>query len=456
MGQVAPASAQPPVREASATRVLTLSEALATARKNQPDLRRARATTEAALARSQAALAPLLPQVLGTASYQRTTANFIPRPGAIPSAAGGGTRATVSIPGQPDATVFIPSTRRRPPDYGETFNFYNFGLTATQLIYDFGASHLAYRASKEAARAEAEDERAVERDVTLMVRNAFFQARALGEMVAVAQENLRNEQRHLEQAQAFVEVGTRADIDLATARTAVANAQVQLIHAENAYAIAKAALNQAMGRDDDSDYEVAAESLPPLPDEDRTSAELIRAATAQRPELLAMERRARAQQLYVRAAKGGYGPSLNATSSVLAGGTEMSSLVGNWNVGLLLSWPLFQGGATRAQTALARANEQSTLADQQAERLAVKFEVEQARLGVRAAKAVQQAALEARDSAREQLKLAEGRYAEGVGNVVELGDAQVALTHAEGQRVQADYGLSMARALLLQALGRSE
>lgn len=424
---------------------MTLDEALSIARKNQPDLRRARANTVAALARSKAALAPLLPQVLGTALYQRTTANFVPRPGAVPRSVN--TSAA-------DPTAMAGSTPKKDPL--DLYNFYNFGLTATQLIYDFGASHVNYRASKEVARAQQEDERAVERDVTLMVRNAFFQARALGDMVAVAQESLRNEQRHQEQAQAFVDVGTRAEIDLATARTAVANARVQLIHAENAYAIAKESLNQAIGLESESDYEIAAESLAPLPEEDRSSAELLRAATAQRPELLSLERRVRAHRLYVRAAKGGYGPALTASTSVTGGGTEMSNLVGNWNAGILLTWPLLQGGATRAQTMLAQANEQSIRADQDAERLAVRFEVEQARLGVRAAKAVQEAAMEALESAREQLKLAEGRYAEGVGNVIELGDAQVALTNAEGQRVQADYGLSMARALLLQALGRSE
>jgi outer membrane protein len=41
-----------------------------------------------------------------------------------------------------------------------------------------------------------------------------------------------------------------------------------------------------------------------------------------------------------------------------------------------------------------------------------------------------------------------------VGNAIELGDAQVALTTAEAQTVQADDRLSTARAQLLRALGR--
>jgi outer membrane protein len=57
-------------------------------------------------------------------------------------------------------------------------------------------------------------------------------------------------------------------------------------------------------------------------------------------------------------------------------------------------------------------------------------------------------------NAREQLRLAEGRYSSGVGSIIELGDAQIAATSAAAQVVQADFNLATARAQLLTALGR--
>lgn len=432
-----PASEAPPPE--TPKQVLSLAQALSLARTNQPDLRRARAQAQAASARAQVALAPLLPQLLGTASYLRTTANFVPRPGAIPRSVNTATGATAAA-------------RKASSDM---YNFYNFGLTASQILYDFGASPREYMASKQEARAQRDDQRSVELDVVLAVRTAFFQARALSELVKVADELLANQQRHLEQAEAFVEVGTRPEIDIAQSRTDVANARVQLIQAQNANAIGKASLIQAMGVLP-GEFEVAEEALPPVPEEDSSSNALLSAAFAERPELVAVEHRLRAQALYLRAAKGGYGPILSANASVTAGGRELDNLVGNWNAGVMVTWPLFAGGNTYARTLEARANEQGALADQESVLQAVRFEVEQARLGVVAAKAVQMASLEALVSARERLKLAEGRYAEGVGNIIELGDAQFALTNAEAQRVQADYGVSIARAQLLRALGRSE
>jgi outer membrane protein len=85
---------------------------------------------------------------------------------------------------------------------------------------------------------------------------------------------------------------------------------------------------------------------------------------------------------------------------------------------------------------------------------ALRLEVEQARLAVASEKAAIVAAAETTRNAKEQLRLAEGRYAAGVGSVIELADAQLAYTSAAAQEVQEGYRLATARAQLLKALGR--
>jgi outer membrane protein len=73
---------------------------------------------------------------------------------------------------------------------------------------------------------------------------------------------------------------------------------------------------------------------------------------------------------------------------------------------------------------------------------------------IRAAKATVEASNEALVNARERLRLAEGRYQNGVGSVIELSDAQVAAANAAAQVVQNEFNLSTARAQLLAALGQ--
>jgi len=58
------------------------------------------------------------------------------------------------------------------------------------------------------------------------------------------------------------------------------------------------------------------------------------------------------------------------------------------------------------------------------------------------------------EGARKQLQLAEGRYAAGMGSVIELSDAQVTRTMAAAQEVNARFALASSRAALWGALGR--
>ncbi len=413
-------------------RTLTLDEALATARSRQPQVRQAAATTQAALARTDESFAPLLPQVSGNAAYQRSTANFASRPGSLPSQLSGSSGG----------------------ESWSTSNYFNLGLNADLLLYDFGQTRSRWRSSQASAAAQRDSERSTLDTVLFSVRTAYFQARAAKGLVGVAADTLANQQKHLEQTQGFVEAGTQAEIALAQAKTAVANARVQVITAENGYDTAKAQLNQAMGVEGPTDYDVTDEPIPPVEGEDGSTETLFDEAIKARPELAAIASQVRAQELTVRALQGAFGPSLGMSTGFTDAGEHASNLTWNWSAALTLSVPIFQGGQTKAQVREAQATLAAIRAQADGERQQVRLEVEQARLAVRAAVATVAASAEALVSAQEQLRLAEGRYETGVGSIIELGDSQVALTSAAQQKVGAEYSLAQARAGLLKALGR--
>jgi outer membrane protein len=414
----------------AAARIITLDDAVQSAREHQPQLRQARANSAAAGARAREAFAPLLPQVSVSAGYQRTTANAITRPG------------SASIPARTTGSTF------------DTFNSLFDNISASQLLFDFGAQPNRWRAAKALAEAQEATERATALQVDYTVRAAFFDARANRALVQVARETLANMQKHLEQTQGFVEAGTRAEIDLIQARLDTANARVALITADNTYQTSKLTLNAAMGVIGPTDYEIADTQLSPVAGEDAALEALLEEAHRTRPELQSLEDQVRSQQLTVRAIEGQYGPSLAATLGFTQGGTRVDRLGWNAAAGLSLTWSLFQGGLTRAQVSEAQANVIGMAAQLDLMRQQVQSDVDGARLALRAAKESLSATREALVNARERLRLAEERYAVGVGSAIELGDAQVALTQASAQAVQADDRLATARAQLLRALGR--
>jgi outer membrane protein len=415
--------------ESRGPRILGLDEVVRTARTSQPTLRQARASTEAAGARADQARAPLLPQLNGTASYERSTSNYTPRPGSLSASASSGTSWS-------------------------TYGYWSFGAVLSQVVWDGGAA-ARWGAARASAAAQRESERSTGLDVVLAARSAFFSARAARDLVQVARDTLANQEAHLRQVEGNVEVGTRPEIDLAQARTDRANAQVQLITAENAYETAKSQLNQAMGVEGPTDYEIGDDVLPPVEGEDQQLDPLVAEALRARPDLAAIAESRRAQESTVNAARAGYLPVVGVQTGIADAGVEpIPNAVWNWNAQATLTWNLFDGGGTTAQVREARANLEGLDAQTAALRQSVRLQVDAGRLAVRSAKASLGAAGEALLNARERLRLAEGRYQAGAGSIIELGDAQVALTTAAAQRVKAEYDLSSARAQLLRALGR--
>jgi outer membrane protein len=397
-------------------RPLTLEEALRTAQARHPQIQAARAQTDASGARVLESRAALLPQVGATGSYSYN----------------GGTSPAGSYQG----------------------GNYRFGVSASELVYDFGQTTGRWSSAKATFRSVQAQERNASVQLAFNLRSAYYTAAAAKALVQVAEENLRNQDAHLRQIQGFVEAGTRPEIDLAQSRTDRANAQVQLINAQVAYDSDKALLNQAMGVEDAANWDVVDAPSQEVAGEGGGADDLMADALRARPDLLALARQVEAQELITSSYKGAYAPALSANAGATDNGTSLDNLHWGLSAGLSLSWQIFGGGITDAQVRESRANTAALRAQYELQRQQVRTDVEQARLSVRATKAAIEAAHEAAVNARIRLNLAEGRYQAGVGNVIELGDAQLALTTAAAQEVQAVFNLATARARLLQALGQ--
>jgi outer membrane protein len=352
-------------------KLLSLDEALKTADRNQPQIRQARANTEAALARVGEQRSQLLPQVNGTAIYKRLTQNQAP--GALASLGGGTVGSGMGGLGGVGAG----------PSWN-TFDQWNFSITASQTLWDNSGQLARWRQFVSAAEAQEATERATRLSITLTVRQSFFTARANKELVQVARETLADQDKHLAQTEGFVRVGTQPEIALATARTNRANAQVQVINAENNYEVAKAQLNQAMGIEAPTDYDVGNDEIGALPSEDATTDVLLDEALKSRPEFVSIDKQVQAQELAIWAAKTAYGPGLTASTGFSDVGNALNNLGWNWSFNLTMSWNLFAGGLTWYTVKEQKANLEGLRAQRDLLRQQTRLQVDQARLAVRA------------------------------------------------------------------------
>lgn len=122
---------------------------------------------------------------------------------------------------------------------------------------------------------------------------------------------------------------------------------------------------------------------------------------------------------------------------------------------LSVSLPIFTGFGRQLRVSQARAQQQDAEESVRARALQVRTDVQSRWLALQTsyrAIAVQQAS---RESAREQLRLAQDRYRLGSGTSLELSDAQAAVARAEGDYINAVYDYHKALAALEAAVGHS-
>lgn len=410
---------------------LTLDEALSLGRQHRPALKQARAQVDAAQARARQSLAPLLPAVSLGLGYSRSTANFVARPGAVPTNID--TTATATL---------------------NSFDYFSGNVTASWTAWDFGERWFRYQAALSTAQAQAAQEQSQRRTSDYAVRAAFFAAVSQKALVGVAQAALDNTQARFAQVEGFVKVGARPEIDLAQVRADVANAKLTLLTAKNGYAVARARLTQAMGVEAAPTYEVRGDELPQVEGEAKEVAGLLDEALRSRPEAAALEAQVQAQAFSLRSIRGTYWPSLGLSLGGTLASRQFPTFVPNLNLQVTLNWAFYEGGLTVAQEREGEAALRQLEAQRDGLRLDVRLELEQALLDVAAARETVVAAGEVVAAAQEKLRLAEGRYRAGAGNALELSDAQVSATQAAAQEIQARYTLATARAALLAALGR--
>jgi outer membrane protein len=423
----APAGGAPPAAAAplGTPLRLTLAEATALALRQQPTIRAAQGALSAAEAR--------VPQA---------RSGYYPR---------------IDLQTGIQTGEFVSSTTNRRTRSDSTF----INLQGRQLLYDFGKTAALVEEARAGSRVAAGELERVRDLVVQNVRQTYFGVLAARRLVGVADAALARSELNLRSAQGFFDVGTKPKSDVTRAEVEVANARVGVIRARNLVRFSETSFANALGLDatvpieidDTLTYEPVA--LDP--------AQLAVEALGNRPELRQAQARLDQARAQLSGARAGYLPDL--TLGGTAGYTGDDSFVStdgvagvafneSWAVTGQLTWNLFQGFFTQNRVKETQALVETARANYDTVELQVRLEVEQAYIAVVEAAERIGATEKAIESARENLRLAQGRYDAGVGTILDLTEAQLSLSNAEADNVRAltDYRIGLA--VLDRVVGR--
>jgi outer membrane protein TolC len=430
----AASSAPPP-----APRVMTLAEALAHARAHQPAARAAAARVAAQEQEARIPRAQWLPSIGVTAQIFAATANnstgtYLGAPYVdVPRV--GGTSAN--------------STRSMQP-YASTFA----AAGVQQEIFDFGriaAQSAAADALVAVARRRAETEQL---DIDFSVEEAYFAVHAAKSVVRASDDAYERARVHRDLAKATVASGLRSPVELTRAEADLARFDIGRERARAGLAVAQSVLAATVGVPEPA---VDVSATPPVPREMPTFSDAVAQAAARDPRILEAEAKVRAQEAVTKAIGAELRPNLALTStiSLRAGGAPTSNggvvaqdgwapNIPNWDVGVVLSWPIFNG-PTLARERASRAREQVYREELAAMRFGRSAALQQAYVAFTAARAALPALERSVEAARANYDQAEARFKSGLGNAVELADAEALRARAEIDLALGQFELARAR-----------
>jgi outer membrane protein TolC len=331
-----------------------------------------------------------------------------------------------------------------------------------QEIFDFG--RLAAQAAVADASARAAQSRAQAQalDLELTVKESYFAVLAAKALLETAEAANQRSQEETHYASAGVVAGLRSPIVLTRARADLMRLAASVLRARGGLLTARQVLAAVVGFDGASlDAASVPETPTPPPPLERGKSLAFEAEPyllASTQELLAQQARSREilRELFPNlvlsatlSAREGAAPPSSGTGSTTAAGFLPE--VPNWNVGLLLSWPLFDGTVLARRKASQR-SEEASAADLAAARLQVSTTVEQAYANLQVAQESIPALQESVRAAQANSDQAQARFKSGLGTAVELADADAVLTDAEIQLALGQFEFQRTRARLARAI----
>jgi outer membrane protein len=409
------------VTTASATELVgtvSIDECLDVALRQHPGIAAANADVQAAGQRVRRARSRLMPQIDGSYNFTRQE------------------QTLSSLISGPSGTI---AAERK-----TTFNFQRAGFGLTQLLFDFGKTFNQTREARARKDSTEANRETVEDRVILNVRTAYYVLIAAARLLVVAQDTEAQTRRQLEEARSRYEVGTAPRFDVTQQEVQVATAELARLTASNNVALGRENLRDAMGLTQPIAFE---------PD-DRTldyhgvktdASTAVERAFVHRPELRAIAALKRAQEQRIAAFKKDYLPFVTGLGGYNWSGSDTPSDE-SWAIGANVSLSIFNGFRTAADVGESRAELLRLEADERLERQRVTLEVRKSYLELRRAEDSIRVSSKAVEQARESLDVAEGRYSAGVGNILEVSEAQVALARARADNVEdlADYWVAVA------------
>lgn len=330
-------------------------------------------------------------------------------------------------------------------------------LNASQSIYNGGANLANFKQAKLSLDVQKETLRAKKMDIEFEAKRLYYGLLIADETERIAKDALNQAIAHYESVKQMYQHGTASRFDMLQSGVQVSLLEPDLVKAKNEIDSLKADLNKLLGLKIDSPVE---------PEEKLTYSfigikenEFLKIAYLDRPEMKLKSLGIDIDKWEIQMAKSGY----RSTVDLLAGYSVRSNNLGNlleskqrnWNAGISVNIPIFEGFSTRAKVDAAKAKYTQAKIDKDNLVDSIAVDVRKACLNLKESASIIQSQKDNLAEAKEALRISEVSYANGVAINLDVLDSQVALAQIQKNLASGIYDYLMALAYLDRSMGKS-
>lgn len=403
--------------------MLTLEQSISIALKNNASIKLASEKIKEANAAENQALSYFLPKIYSSSSYTRLDEE-----------------SEMSIPGMPSMIL-------------SDDEIYDYNLNLVQPIFHGGLIP-AYKLQRENLKATQYSFEAVQNDLIVEVKKAYFGILETGKIKEVAEEAVEQVNAHLNVIEAYSREGMVPEVEVLRAKVALANAKHNLIDADNAVELAKSVFNSLLDRN--LSEEVVLEDILYFEDYNFELNSAVSRAINSRPEIKEMESRVKISRSGTSIARSSFFPQVSLIGNwdkVKGAALPVDEWKESWSAIVSVGLDIWDWGENFNEVRKANAQLEQMKSNFTLLQNSIELEVRQAYFSLLSAKEKIEVQKDAVKEAEKNFRDTSLRFKEGISTNTDVLDAQVLLSQTKTKYYQSLYGYNIAVAGIERAMG---
>ncbi|TRZ93870.1 TolC family protein [bacterium] len=303
------------------------------------------------------------------------------------------------------------STAKTATTTSKTTDTYAYGITATQLLFDGTKTISDVKAAKEFIKVAQYNYRFTSAEVRLRLRTAFVSLLKAQELLNITQEIFNIRRSDLELIALHYESGLEHKGALMNAQANLDQAKFEIAQAKRILEVVQRQLIKEMGRTQFSPLSVQGDfKVNDLALEKPN----FEALAKDNPSLEKLAAQKNAAAFGIKSAQANFFPELSAQAGADRTSSHWPPQSNQWDAGLTLSFPIFEGGLRLAEVAQAKAIFNQAQANERSTKDSVIVTLEQAWASLQDAIETVQVQNKFLEAAQERSKIAEAQYSLGL------------------------------------------